>query len=270
MADLSSQQINQSYPGLLTLANSTTGITNTTQSVQDGLGNDTGLQISENYLGGSSLFPAYRETLAKYYGSSHSGNFGSPFEATSVDLLNSVAFYDKGDVVYSAITINVMTESTTGDEMTFGIYDYQQLNPYGIQPKNIIVSGLTLTATDLSTTGAKTIIFPTPTSLGKGGAKFLCYVITNSGSTSPSMNISEPFYIQEQVSSLGTMYGWAADYGFGLTYQNPFAGQYYTPTLCQVYTGQTGNLLATYGTDIGSKGSSFTSTSIGFLLHTSI
>ena len=57
MSSLTNTQINNTYPGLLKLSNSTTGITSTTQSVEDGLGGDTGLKIKQDYIGGSSLLP---------------------------------------------------------------------------------------------------------------------------------------------------------------------------------------------------------------------
>jgi hypothetical protein len=50
MSNLTGQQINQTYPGLLNLETSTTGITENLQAIQDGLGNNTGLRIATNQL----------------------------------------------------------------------------------------------------------------------------------------------------------------------------------------------------------------------------
>jgi hypothetical protein len=47
MGNLTNQYVSQSYQGLLTLADSNNGVTNTLQYVTDGLGNNTALQISE-------------------------------------------------------------------------------------------------------------------------------------------------------------------------------------------------------------------------------
>ena len=50
MSTLTGQQINLTYPGLLNLETSTTGITSNPQQIQDGLGNNTGIKIATNYL----------------------------------------------------------------------------------------------------------------------------------------------------------------------------------------------------------------------------
>ena len=65
MSSLTSTQINNTYPGLLKLSTSTTGITSTLQSVEDGLGGDTGLKIKQDYIGGSSLLP-FRKQDTQY------------------------------------------------------------------------------------------------------------------------------------------------------------------------------------------------------------
>ena len=50
MSTLTGQQINQTYKGLLKLDDSSTGITQNLQAIQDGLGNNTGLQIKQNQV----------------------------------------------------------------------------------------------------------------------------------------------------------------------------------------------------------------------------
>ena len=55
MSNLSNLQINQSFQGLLKLADSTTGITQSLQSVQDGLGNNTGIKLAQDFLAAPSL-----------------------------------------------------------------------------------------------------------------------------------------------------------------------------------------------------------------------
>ena len=46
MSALTGNNVKDTYQGLLKLANSTTGITSVAQSIQDGLGNNTPLQMS--------------------------------------------------------------------------------------------------------------------------------------------------------------------------------------------------------------------------------
>ena len=67
MSNLTGQQINLTYPGLLNLANSTTGITSSLQAIQDGLGNNTGLQISTTQLESLNI-PSFVPLKARYYG----------------------------------------------------------------------------------------------------------------------------------------------------------------------------------------------------------
>ena len=48
MSSLFGNNISQTYQGLIKLADSTTGVTSTTQSLQDGLGNNIPIQVSNN------------------------------------------------------------------------------------------------------------------------------------------------------------------------------------------------------------------------------
>jgi len=64
------------------------------------------------------------------------------------------------------------------------------------------------------------------------------------------------------------MYGYVLDQGSGV-YNNIFRASS-AQQLGQLYGGQLGALLSSYGTDIGSKGSSTNQSFPGFVLHTSI
>ena len=269
MANLSSQQINQTYPGLLNLETATTGITQNLQAVQDGLGNNTGLVIAENYLGGSSLMPAYKDQVNTTYGTGINSGVGTAFNAGSVNLLQSLAFYDRGDIVYSAITLAVGTITSTSDSVELGLYSSQTLQDgTGIQPKDRLVNLGSLDSTALGTTGFKKIVFPTPVSLGKGGAFFLCFVITNPGNVAPTFRFRTPVNQTAQSTFLSMMYGWVLEQG-GTSYITPFRAGL-TQQMGQLYGGQSGALLSSYGTDIGGKGSSTAQSLGGFVLHTSI
>ena len=94
MADLSSLPINTSYPGVLNLETATTGITQSIQALQDGLGNNTGVKIAEDRFEGSNIFNVYRPAAAKYYGNGI-GTTATP-PAGSQNVLSSIFFYDNG------------------------------------------------------------------------------------------------------------------------------------------------------------------------------
>ncbi len=270
MADLTSNQINQTYPGLLNLQTATTGITSSVQSIQDGLGNDTGLQIAENYLGGSSLQPFYQEQPNTTYGLGITFNAGVAFNSGCHNMLQSQVFYDPGVIVYSAITLAVGTITSTTDSVELGIYSSQVLQDgTGVQPKDRLVNLGSLTSTDLGTTGFKKIVFPSPISFGKGGAYFLCFVITNPGSVAPTFRFrAQAGASSTYVAQLGSMYGYVLSYD-GTLYNNIFrAGS--TQQLGQLYGATTGALLSSYGTGVGSTGSSTAQSIPGFVLHTSI
>jgi hypothetical protein len=270
MANLAPLSINTSYPGLLNLQTATTGITSSVQSIQDGLGNDTGLQIAENYLGGSSLQPFYQAQPNTTYGLGITSGVGIAFNAGCHNMLQSQVFYDAGVVVYSAITFAVGTITTTSDTCELGIYSSQVLQDgTGVQPKDRLVNLGSLSAVDLGTTGFKKIVFPSPIAFGKGGAHFICFVITNAGSVAPTFRFRGiPSTSSSYVVHLGTMYGFVLDAG-GSLYNNIFrAGT--SQQLGQLYGGTTGALLASYGTGVGSTGSSTAQSIPGFVLHASI
>jgi len=247
MADLTSNQINQTYPGLLNLQ-----------------------KIAENYLGGSGLQPFYQAQPNTTYGLGIATGGGTAFNAGSHNLLQSQVFYDSGINVYSAITLAVGTITSTSDSVELGIYSSQVLQDgTGVQPKDRLVNLGSLDATALGSTGFKKIVFPSPVSLGKGGAFFICFVITNPGLVAPTFRFrGQAGTAGTYVLQLGSMYGYVLDQG-GTLYNNIFrAGT--TQQLGQLYGGQTGALLSSYGTDIGSKGSSTAQSFPGFVLHTSI
>ena len=56
MSTLSGNNISQTYQGLIKLSNSTTGVTSTTQSFQDGLGNNIPIQVSQTQVNISGSF----------------------------------------------------------------------------------------------------------------------------------------------------------------------------------------------------------------------
>lgn len=156
MSALSPLQINLSYQGLLKLADSTTGITQTVQSIQDGLGNDTGLKIGTNRLQGGNTMPWYKAGVGKYYGSGFGTTAANP--STNQNLLIAGYFYDNGVSSYSAVTVSCTTLHAT-DTCEVAFYDSQYIEGYGLQPYNKLAQ---LTITGTTTTGLKTMVLASP------------------------------------------------------------------------------------------------------------
>ena len=179
MATLSGQSINQTYQGLLKLADSSTGITSNLQSIQDGLGNDTGLRIGIDQFESKNL-PSLIPLQARYYGSGYSTITGTQYSSGLENIIISTPFYDNGDYSYSAVSIYTAQITSTSDTVQGAIYTSQIINPYGLYPHTPIVSGITA---DTTTTGLKTFVFPSNISMSGygGGIYWFVLKITNSG-----------------------------------------------------------------------------------------
>jgi len=183
MSNLTGQQINLTYPGLLNLATATAGISSTYQQIQDGLGNNTNTRISTsgiiapNVVGMNNLKPDY-------------GGLGftttgiAPVANTQNRVLYQL-FYDPGVYSYSAITYNVNTITSTSDVATIAFYSLQQVPLYGISPKDLLMSGITLTT---NSTGVKTTTLPSTLSFsGTGGGWYvMAMIISNAGNVTPT------------------------------------------------------------------------------------
>jgi hypothetical protein len=177
MGTLTGQQINNTYDGLLKLADSTTGITQNLQAVQDGLGNNTGLRIAKNQLEVPNI-PGYVSLKGQYYGSVVSTTATQQNANGTQNIILAQPFYDSGLYNYSALTYNVVTATTSSDSVEAAIYTSQLSNPYGLCPYEPIISGLTI---DVSSTGFKDIVFGSPISMSGygGGIYWVVWKITN-------------------------------------------------------------------------------------------
>jgi hypothetical protein len=188
MANLTNQQIKDTYYGLLNLETATTGITSTYQQIQDGLGNNTNTRISTsgiispNIVGMNNLKPDYG-------GLGFSTAASTPVATTQNKIVYEL-FYDPGVYSYSAISYNVGSATTTNDVMTMAFYTLQQVPLYGISPSTLILSGITLTT---NSTGVKTTTLPSTLSFsGTGGGWYVAaFIISNSGVT-PTTRLSTP------------------------------------------------------------------------------
>jgi hypothetical protein len=167
MADLSSLPINTSYPGVLNLETATTGITQSIQALQDGLGNDTGVQIAENRFEGANLFNVYRPAVAKYYGCGITGSAGTP-PASSQNVIISQLFYDNGLYSYSAFTISCSVLGA-GESIDIAFYNAQYDDTYGYIPYQKLSTEVNIS---LTSTGLKTGTFASPLSFSGTGPGF--------------------------------------------------------------------------------------------------
>lgn len=200
MSSLTSTQINNTYPSLLKLSTSTTGITSTLQSVEDGLGGDTGLKIKQDYIGGSSLVPfPKKDTTEMAYGIGVI-NAGSAFPAGSHNLVCAQGFYDRGLTTYSAITYGIGTVSTTSDVVEIGIYS-SQITPQGIMPKDLLGSTFIISGSEVTTTGLAKKTLPSNITLEEGGCYYILYNATNASGATPTVRIASGTSGQAKLQS---------------------------------------------------------------------
>jgi hypothetical protein len=186
MSSLTGSQINQSYQGLLKLADSTTGITSSVQSIQDGLGNDTGFEIGLNRLQGGNLIPFYKAGVGQYYGNGFGTAPGAP-TAGSENKLCSTYFYDNGVETYSAITVNCTTLHAS-ETVDISLYNSQYLDGYGYVPYQKVMSEITITGT--TSTGVKTMVLPTPFSFSGTGPGVYFAVARYNAATTPTIRFA--------------------------------------------------------------------------------
>ena len=179
MSALTGNQIKDTYQGLLKLADSTTGITSSFQAVQDGLGNDTGLRIATGQLESDNI-PSFVPLKARFYGTGYANAAPAQYPAGIQNTILSTPIYDNGNYSYSAISINITTQTSTSDTLEMALYTSQMISPFGLFPHTPVVSGITA---DTTTLGVKTFIFPTPVSFSGYGAGvyWLVYKISNGG-----------------------------------------------------------------------------------------
>ena len=258
MSNLTGQAIQNTYDGLLNLQDSTTGITNSFQSVQDGLGNDTGLRIKQNGLFGGGIM-SYNALQPQYTGNGYTAAAGSQYAAGTQNTIFATPFYDSGLYSYSAITTYTGQITTTNDTFEYAIYNSQMINPFGLYPYQQIMSGMTASTT---TTGAKTFVLPSNLSMSGTGAGlyWVVYKVSNSGAT-PTFrpgSASTPLALSNTYQLInGVVLGFAGNYVAAFrannggssfmqfsgltTFNNPYSNT--INTLQSTTTTQTGNAL---------------------------
>jgi len=198
MANLAPLPINTSYPGVLNLETATTGITQSIQALQDGLGNNTGVKIAEDRFEGSNIFNVYRPAAAKYYGSGIGTTTTPP--AASQNVLISSYFYDNGLYSYSAFTMNCLTLGA-GESVDVAFYNAQYNDTYGYIPYQKLSNTINISA---ASTGFKTGTFSSPLSFSGTGPGFYFIVVKITAASTPvsrfgQMGINASFYFSNGV-----------------------------------------------------------------------
>ena len=193
MATLSGQSISNTYDGLLKLEDSTTGITSTYQQIQDGLGNDTNTRISTAGILSPTLAGVSNQfTKPDNMGIGFSINT-SANQANSQNKVLYFPFYDTGIFSYSAISYNVNTLTSTSDVVSMAFYSLQQVPGFGVAPKDLIMSGITLESASPSTTGVKTTTLPSTLSFsGAGGGYYIGAIYFSNAGVTPTARYTTP------------------------------------------------------------------------------
>ncbi len=258
MASLSGQTIQSTYPGLLKLETATTGITSNLQSIQDGLGNNTGLRISTTQLESDNIISLI-PLKGRHYGSGFQNISGAVYASGTQNIILAFPFFDNGSYEYSSITFNTVTITSTSDTVEAAIYTSQIINPFGLYPSTPIVSGITANTTTL---GPNTFTFPSNVSMsGYGsGVYWLVYKITNGGvqptwrpgsasQTAPVLLTNAIYGVTQFITTNTFQSGFRANNAQGslqvftglTTFDNPYSNT--INTLQSSSTTTTGNLL---------------------------
>jgi hypothetical protein len=262
MSTLTGQQIQSTYQGLLKLADSTTGITQTKQYIQDGLGNNTGLKIATDYFEAPNQI-GILNVKGDYYGLGFNASGIAPV-ANTQNVISASLFYDAGMYDYSAITYNIVTATTSSDVWEVSFYTAQYVDGIGLAPHTQVLSAHTLVT---NSTGLKTTSFSSPLSFSGygGGFYFMVWKLSNSGVT-PTVR---PSTIPTNSAYLNGL--WATKIGFtlstlGTAIGSPLKAGIAAQTI--TYSG-----LSTFNTtysagDVATYSTSVTTPIYGFALNT--
>jgi hypothetical protein len=145
MATLSGNTISDTYDGLLKLQDSSLPISSGMTQITDGLGNPTGLRLSDTEAQIFNGFTFKTYGLPKYVGMgfSNSSSFSSNFSqrTTSQPVLL------RGELSYSGITYRMITPTSSNDTISFSLYEADYDDSVGVYPKTRVVNNLPLILT---------------------------------------------------------------------------------------------------------------------------
>ena len=182
MANLSGQTIQSTYPGLLNLNTATTGITSTLQQITDGYGNNTGTRISIDNLKNPNLLNFYSEWTPDYGGVGITPGVGANPAAIQNRLIFGFS-WDSGFNSYSAVTVNLNTVTSSSDVVSLSFYTIQYVDGFGIAPKDLIVSGISIPST--GSTGLREVTLANNLSFSSitSGWYGYAFIVSNAGVT---------------------------------------------------------------------------------------
>lgn len=263
---LTGQAIKDTYQGLLKLADSTTGITQNLQAIQDGLGNNTGMRIATNQLEApnqTGIIPL----SGRYYGSGLGSDSGQAWQTGIQGEILAYPFYDQGMNSYTAMTVHLNTATTVSDTLDAAFYTTQMINPNGLFPSSVILSGITIPTT--GSTGQRTITFDSDLSFSGYGGGLFFLVFKFGGASNPNVRYKSTAGIPSGFNLVG-VYGFANDLATTTPYTNYIrlnstgAGRY------QYFSGQTSfqNPFPTNLDTLQDTRAGMTGNAPGFLLHT--
>jgi hypothetical protein len=190
MSQLTGQQINQSYQGLLKLSDSSTGITSSFQSIEDGLGNDTGIDIKQNAIISPNILNLPRLATNKG-GLGIISSQGMTYQTDEYDSLVCFPFYDAGVNTYTGCNYSISAVTSTSDVVQLGFYTSQWNDTNGLIPYELVSTACTLV---VNSTGAKTTSFTSDVSFSAyGQGIYFCVIRTTNVGATPTVRFRTNF-----------------------------------------------------------------------------
>ena len=259
MANLTGQQIKDTYYGLLNLNTATTGITSTLQNITDGLGNSTGSRIATNQFYSPTTFGFVPNYVPDYMGVGYNNTAVTP-QLNSANKTLYMPFYDTGVHTYTSTTFNNAVVVNNNDNIGISFYTPQYVSGYGIAPQTQLDS---VAFTGLTTTGPKTATLTAPLKFPTPGFYICCLYISSTAAT-PTLRFTQsvaPTLNQSVALQMGFTTGTAAN-TLSLGFKNSGVGANYSSLNFSPNPSYT-------AADIASLYSTVTSLGWGFSLNVS-
>jgi hypothetical protein len=213
MSNLTGQQIKDTYEGLLNLQDSTTGITNSFQAIQDGLGNDTGAQIKQDGFYSNNLSAGTYNDIFEYPGRWTPPTYSA---TTSADYGNTgtTGFFLSSTNVVADTNLTGLSAATDSNVYPVPFYLY----------KGEMFRGITLWVRSGATTNAKIALYQSVMRPGN-------FASTGIQSLAPGQLVTEIGEINCSVGGLKSL-------DFTTPYVVPYTGVYFI----MIKIGATANL----------------------------
>jgi hypothetical protein len=213
MSNLTGQQIKDTYEGLLNLQDSTTGITNSFQAIQDGLGNDTGAQIKQDGFYSNNLSAGTYNDIFEYPGRWTPPTYSA---TTSADYGNTgtTGFFLSSTNVVADTNLTGLSAATDSNVYPVPFYLY----------KGEMFRGITLWVRSGATTNAKIALYEP--------------VIRSGNWASTGIQSLAPGQLVTEIGEINCSVGGIKSLDFTTPYVVPYTGVYFI----MVKIGATANL----------------------------